>query len=120
MMSMLNVARVTRVGNVVVNVEVATQEWLDSVKDDPWFLFVTYDDHLKDNGSVGKPFIGLRYDPETKSFEQPPEPPSFPEMTPELMEEAIRLSKDHQTEVAEAEEIVKEAKKRVRKQRDSS
>lgn len=71
-MDELNVARITRVGDVIVNVELADKEWLDAQADDPWFYFVAYvlsDEPDPDN----TPEIGGRYDKKAKKFVQPEE-----------------------------------------------
>ena len=93
------VARITRAGNVVVNIEVADQDWLNANEKDPWFYFVVYGDNLKDNQPSGVPSIGFRYDPTTRVFEQGTEQP--------------RISESD--EIAEVEEIVKGAKRANRK-----
>lgn len=63
----LIVARVTRVGGMVVNIEMATQEWIDEHQDDPWFIFPISPD--KDGTEAT---IGLRYDEQTGLFEKRP------------------------------------------------
>ena len=77
------IARVTRTGNLVVNIEMATQEWIDEHKDDPWFYFPKSPD--KDGNPA---YINLHYDPVTELFEQPPPP------TPEEIEEMERRTKE--------------------------
>lgn len=62
----LTVARVTRVGDLVVNVEVATKKWLDANEHDPWFYWAPAPD--KDGNS---PQIGLKYDKSKGAFEVP-------------------------------------------------
>jgi hypothetical protein len=59
------VARVTRSGNLIVNVEVADQEWIDEHQNDPWFYFPKAPDR---DGNY--PIIDLHYDPVTELFEQ--------------------------------------------------
>ena len=88
----IQVARVTREGNVVVNVESVTQEFLNENANDVWFYFVTYDDNLKDNQPTGIPTIGLHYDPVTNAFEEAPSPKADG-MTGDEIEEAERIVK---------------------------
>ena len=59
----MNIARIDRATGVVINIESASQEWLDAHADDPDFAFEPY-------VPVAPAFIGLGYDPET-GFEQP-------------------------------------------------
>jgi hypothetical protein len=67
--SLLDVGRVTRVGNLVVNIEVVTEDWIDTHQDDPYFYFPV------SPGKNGKPaWINYHYDPETGNFEQPYSP----------------------------------------------
>ena len=63
----MSVARVTRVGDLVVNIEVADQEWLDANANDPWFYFVPYSDELL--GESVSPQPGVRYDTSSGEFE---------------------------------------------------
>lgn len=65
----LTVARVTRVGSLVINVEIANQDWVDTNTNDPYFLFVVSPD--KDGNSAT---IGLHYSISTGLFEVPPKP----------------------------------------------
>lgn len=58
---MLRIARVA--DGLVVNVEIASQEWLDAHADDPDFLFVV-------DVPEQPARVGLGYDPGT-GFEQP-------------------------------------------------
>ncbi len=60
------VARVTRVGGLVVNIEVVNQQWVTDDSHDPFFMFVPSPD--KDGNSA---FIGLHYDEKTSLFEIP-------------------------------------------------
>lgn len=60
----MNIARIDLQTGLVVNTEVADQEWLDAHADDPDFLFVPYTD---ENPAV----VGLGWDPAT-GFEQIP------------------------------------------------
>ena len=65
-----DVARITRTGNLVVNIEVANQKWIDDHGSDSWFYFE------KSPGKDGHPaVINYHFDPETGNFEQPPVPP---------------------------------------------
>lgn len=59
---MLRIARI--IDGIVVNVEMAAQDWLDAHATDPDFLFVV-------DEPPGSAHIGLGYDPGT-GFEQPP------------------------------------------------
>ena len=61
----LNIARVTRVGGMVVNIEMATQEWIDNHANDPWFIFPVSPDK---DGTYAT--IGLHYDEQTGLFEK--------------------------------------------------
>jgi hypothetical protein len=71
-----DVARITRVGNLVVNIEVANQAWIDDHATEAYFYFE------KSPGSDGKPaLINYHYDPETGCFEQPPVVPAPEEET---------------------------------------
>lgn len=73
------VARITRTGDLVVNIEVADQKWIDDHANDPWFYFE------KSPGKDGNPaVINYHYDPATGNFEQPPVPPpdAFVDETP--------------------------------------
>jgi hypothetical protein len=58
----MNIARIARDTGVVVNIECASQEWLDAHTDDPAFIFKPYGSE-----AVG---LGRTYDPET-GFAQP-------------------------------------------------
>lgn len=59
---MLRIARI--VGGTVVNIEMASQDWLDA-QDDPAVTFVL-------DNPAAPAFVGLGYDPVT-GFEQPSE-----------------------------------------------
>lgn len=61
---MLRIARIDLASGLVVNVEMAAQDWLDAHADDADYLFV--EDADPDQPAV----IGLGYDPGT-GFEQP-------------------------------------------------
>ena len=61
------IARVQRSDNVIVNVEMATQEWLDANADDPDFLFAKMPDK---DGNMG--YVMSKYDPETGLFKKQP------------------------------------------------
>lgn len=60
---MLRIARIDRATGLVVNVEMAAQDWLDAHADDPDYLFVVDD-------PAQPAIVGLGYDPGT-GFEQP-------------------------------------------------
>jgi hypothetical protein len=60
---MLRIARIDLASGLVVNVEMAAQDWLDAHADDPEFLFVVDAPDLPAH-------VGLGYDPGT-GFEQP-------------------------------------------------
>ena len=61
---MLRIARIDLASGLVVNVEMAAQDWLDAHAADPDYLFVV-------DADPGQPaVIGLGYDPST-GFEQP-------------------------------------------------
>lgn len=64
---LITVARVTRVGDVVVNIESANEAWLGDAEGDGFFYFVQSPDR-EGGGAV----IGLRYLPGEGLFEQPP------------------------------------------------
>lgn len=74
--NVLTIARTTRTGNLIVNIEVASQQWIDEHLNDPWFYFPISPD--KDGNPA---WINLHYDPETELFEQPkqPDPPESTE-----------------------------------------
>jgi hypothetical protein len=61
------IARISLETGLVVNVELADQEWLDAHANDPDFTFEPY---VAEEPAI----IGLGYDPST-GFEQPPEQP---------------------------------------------
>jgi hypothetical protein len=61
---MLRLARIDLASGLVVNVEMAAQDWLDAHANDPDYLFVVDDD--PDAPAV----VGYGYDPVT-GFEQP-------------------------------------------------
>lgn len=61
-----NIARVTRVGGVIVNIEVADQAWIDANEHDPYFIFPKSPDA---DGNFA--IIGLHYDDVTGLFEKP-------------------------------------------------
>lgn len=67
--NVLTIARTTRTGNLIVNIEVASQQWIDEHQNDPWFYFPVSPD--KDGNPA---WINLHYDPETELFEQPKQP----------------------------------------------
>jgi hypothetical protein len=61
-----SVARITQVGDVVVNIEICNEEWLQSnASDKGFFYFVVSPD--KEGGEA---VAGLRYNPATEMFEQ--------------------------------------------------
>lgn len=62
----LYAARIVRVGDTVVNLEVVTQEWLETHTEDPYFYWVVTPD--KDGNEA---IVGLHYDPHTGLFQQP-------------------------------------------------
>ena len=62
----LDYARLTKVGSLVVNVEVVDKAWVDAHSDDLWFTFVPTPDR---EGNPAQ--IGLRFFPDTGLFEQP-------------------------------------------------
>jgi hypothetical protein len=62
----VNVARVTRVDNVVVNVEYVDDEWINQDDNDPWFYFV---ESPGTDGVLAS--IGSKYDPDTGNFSEP-------------------------------------------------
>jgi hypothetical protein len=64
----LSVARVTRTGGLIVNIEVANQKWIDDHSSDPFFLFAVSPDK-EGNPAV----IGLHYDQSSGLFEVPKE-----------------------------------------------
>jgi hypothetical protein len=65
MSDVLRIARVNRADNVVVNLELAEQEWVDAANEDdtPYYFVVYSDDNLA--------YVGLPYDPATGVFEWP-------------------------------------------------
>ena len=64
------VARITRTGDLVVNIEVADQKWIDDHRTDPWFYF-----HIAPDKDGNLPVMGLHFDPKSGLFEQLPPPP---------------------------------------------
>lgn len=63
----LSLARVTKAGHMVVNIEVGNEAW--ATQNDAWFHFVATPD--RDGNEA---CIGYRYDPSTGTFEQPKVP----------------------------------------------
>jgi hypothetical protein len=63
--ALVNVARVTRTGNLVVNIEIANDSWLKENHDDPFFTFVPTPD-----GEGNEAEIGSYYSQELKQFEK--------------------------------------------------
>lgn len=73
----MNVVRIK--DGIVINIEVADQAWIDANEGIDGFTFVPWDDTpastLEEDDTVqfrNIPHIGLRYDPATGLFEQPP------------------------------------------------
>ena len=83
-----SVARVTVVGNLVVNVEICNQDWLDAHRDgDGLFYFVPAPDR-----DGNDPVTGLRYDPSTGLFEQREKFPDDPELVKQAKAEKRKKS----------------------------
>lgn len=51
----MNIARIDRTTGVVINIEVANQDWLDAHADDPDFDFAAYTD--ENPAVIGEEFV---------------------------------------------------------------
>ena len=59
----MKIARINKLTDVIVNIEIADQEWLDANKDDSEFRFVSYSDE--------RVIIGGQHNPVTGEFADP-------------------------------------------------
>jgi hypothetical protein len=65
---LFNITRINKENNIVENIEVADQEWIDSQKDNPDFYFLKYDN---DETIPYRPFMGYEYNKEEGWYHYP-------------------------------------------------
>lgn len=64
-----NIARINRDTEIVENLEVADQEWIDAQQNDPNYYFLKYD---IDETIPYRPYIGYKYESAERWYRYPP------------------------------------------------